>query len=60
MIAEGLRVAILDGTLLAGSVLPTVKEIALRHHVCPVRPTGLLLCLFGSNWLLSAAVAAPS
>ena len=35
MIADGLRVAILDGTLPAGSVLPTVKEIALRHHVCP-------------------------
>jgi len=35
MIANGLREAILDGTLLAGSVLPTVKEIALRHHVCP-------------------------
>ena len=35
MIADGLRVAILDGTLVAGSVLPTVKEIALRHHVCP-------------------------
>lgn len=27
--------AILDGVLLAGSVLPTVKKIARRHHVCP-------------------------
>jgi integrase len=35
MIADGLRVAILDGTLLAGSILPTMKEIALRNHVCP-------------------------
>ncbi len=35
MIANGLREAILDGTLPIGSVLPTVKELALRHHVCP-------------------------
>ena len=34
-IANGLREAILDGTLPSGSILPAVKELALRHHVCP-------------------------
>jgi GntR family transcriptional regulator len=32
-IAAQWRTAILDGTLPAGATLPTVKELAARHHV---------------------------
>ena len=35
VIADSLRVAILDGTLTNGNILPTVKELAIQHHVCP-------------------------
>jgi DNA-binding GntR family transcriptional regulator len=34
-IADGLRSAILGGALPDGYTLPTVKEIAIRHHVSP-------------------------
>jgi DNA-binding GntR family transcriptional regulator len=33
VIAAELRAAILDGTLPAGATLPTVKQLADRHHV---------------------------
>jgi integrase len=33
VIADELRTAILDGTLPDGSILPTVKEIAIQYHV---------------------------
>jgi hypothetical protein len=33
LIADELRPAILDGTLPDGSILPTVKELAIRYHV---------------------------
>jgi hypothetical protein len=35
VIADGLRSAILSGALPDGYTLPTVKELAIRHHVSP-------------------------
>ena len=35
VIADGLRSAILGGALPVGYTLPTVKELAIRHHVSP-------------------------
>ena len=35
IIADGLRSAILSGALPDGCTLPTVKELAIRHHVSP-------------------------
>jgi DNA-binding GntR family transcriptional regulator len=32
---DGLRSAILSGALPDGYILPTVKELAIRHHVSP-------------------------
>ena len=35
VIAAELRTAIRNGTLPLGSILPTVKQLGVRHHVAP-------------------------